>query len=124
MLSEDAACDLVADFDTGFSEVYLDAEALERQGIVRITDADPIYESTHLGRPFNCVVKFVRLALVGADGTLCETKVLTVCVFDWHQGPFVSINPNRMALVGRDLCLSLQPKITLDFAHRETTVHW
>ncbi len=124
VLSDNATYDLIADFDTGSSEVYLDADTLVRQRIIRVIDADPIYESTHLGRPFEYVIKFVRLALVDVDGKPRETRVLTVCVFDWHQSPFVSINPNRKALVGRDLCLLLQPKITLDFSRHETTIHW
>ncbi|MDW8030077.1 MAG: hypothetical protein RMK94_16995 [Armatimonadota bacterium] len=124
VLSDSITCDFIADFDTGASEVYLDADVLERQGIIQITFADPIYESIHLGQPFEYVVKSIRLALLDENGLPNETTMFSVCVFNWHQSPFVAINPNRVALVGRDLCLSLQPQINLDFSQHQTTIRW
>ena len=44
------------------------------------------------------------------------------CVPQWHTSPFVAINPNRIALVGRDLMLKLKPKIALDFDKRQTEI--
>ena len=117
-----AGLDVVADFDTGASEVYLDAFALEEHGIIHITDTDSIYEARHLGQPFEYVVKALRLGLFAEDGQVRETQMFSVCVLNWRQSPFVAINPNRTALVGRDLCLVLQPVITLNFADKTTTV--
>jgi hypothetical protein len=116
--------DLVADFDTGASEVYLDAFTLEEHGVIHITDADAIYEAQHLGLPFDYVVKALRLGLIAEDGQAREVQMFTVCVLNWRQSPFVAINPNRTALVGRDLCLALQPIVTLNFANRTTSLAW
>jgi hypothetical protein len=41
---------------------------------------------------------------------------------DWHISPFIKINPNRLALIGRDILLELQPKVLLDFAKRQTEI--
>jgi hypothetical protein len=38
------------------------------------------------------------------------------------MSPFVKINPNRVALVGRDLVLALKPKVLLDFDQRQTEI--
>jgi hypothetical protein len=47
---------------------------------------------------------------------------LVLCVRNWQQSPFVAVNPNRTALVGRSFCLATQAKITLDFAQQVTSV--
>jgi hypothetical protein len=62
----------------------------------------------------------MEMGLVADDGTERSALHSVLCVFDWHLSPFVAVNPNRVALVGRDICLRLQPKITLDFANRQT----
>lgn len=116
--------ELVADFDTGASEVYLDAETLERCGIIRITEADAIYEAWHLGQSFEYAIKNLRLGLTATGEQIRETQMFAVCVLNWRQSPFVAINPNRTALVGRDLCLALQPIVTLNFADRTTNLAW
>lgn len=40
------------------------------------------------------------------------------------QSPFVQIGPNRQVLVGRGICLCLQPIGELDFGHLMTHLHW
>jgi hypothetical protein len=40
----------------------------------------------------------------------------------WPASPFVTVNPHRVALVGRLPCLDLQPAVLLDSAQRQTTV--
>jgi len=116
--------ELIADFDTGASEVYLDAETLEQRGIIRITEADAIYEAWHLGQPFGYAIKNLRLGLTATGEQVRETQMFAVCVLNWSQSPFVAINPKRTALVGRDLCLALQPIIPLYFANRTTSLTW
>jgi hypothetical protein len=102
----------------------LDAETLERCGIIRITEADAIYEAWHLGQPFEYAIKNLRLGLTATGEQVRETQMFAVCVLNWRQSPFVAINPNRTALVGRDLCLALQPIVTLNFADRTTNLAW
>ncbi len=116
--------EIIADFDTGAADTYADAAMLQNQGIIRITPTTPWRRESHLGQDFWFTIKRAEVALTGVDGSRHSTILNILCVRDWAQSPFVSINPNRKALVGRDLCLSLQPKITLDFSRHKTTIHW
>jgi hypothetical protein len=50
--------------------------------------------------------------------------VYGICVENWRHSPFVAINPNRTALVGRGTMLKLQPMVGLDFANRQTEVEY
>jgi len=43
---------------------------------------------------------------------------------DWQSSPFVAINPQRTALVGRKAFLKLQPVVHLDFASRQTELEY
>jgi hypothetical protein len=38
------------------------------------------------------------------------------------MSPFVVINPDRTALIGRDILLQLKPQVLLDFAKRQTQI--
>ncbi|MFN4179276.1 MAG: hypothetical protein ACK4I8_03095 [Armatimonadota bacterium] len=116
--------DVVADFDTGSPDCAVNADMLRSQGVIQITPFTPWRHASHLGQVFWYTRKRVEISLTAEDGSRRSIVHRILCVRDWQQSPFVSINPNRMALVGRDLCLSLQPKITLDFYQHETTVHW
>ncbi len=49
-------------------------------------------------------------------------STLVLCVHHWQQSPFVAINPNRTALVGRSFSLAPQVTITRDFARQVTTI--
>ncbi len=42
----------------------------------------------------------------------------------WQSSPFVAINPQRIALVGREAFLKLQPIVHLDFAARQTEIEY
>lgn len=46
------------------------------------------------------------------------------CVLNWMNSPFVQINPNRSALIGRGPLLDLRPKVELDFDNRQTEVRY
>jgi hypothetical protein len=97
---------------------------LEGPGVVRFTPAEHWYFAHHLGSRFAYAVKYLEVVLAAADGTERQAVHSVLCVRNWPQSPFVTVNPNRTALVGRDLCLLLQPQVTLDFAQHETTVRW
>jgi hypothetical protein len=44
------------------------------------------------------------------------------CVDDWEGSPFIKINPNRTALIGRNLPLDLELNILLQFGKRRTEI--
>ncbi len=116
--------DVVADLDTGSSEVYADADLLGSRGVIQIGPFIPWRRDTHLGRGFWFTTKQLGVTLTAADGSQRSAVHRILCIHDWAQSPLVAISPTRTALVGRDLCLLLQPQITLDFVQHQTTVRW
>ncbi|MFN3421272.1 MAG: hypothetical protein ACK40X_06075 [Armatimonadota bacterium] len=44
--------EIIADFDTGAADTYVDAEMLQNQGIIHITPATPWRRESHLGQDF------------------------------------------------------------------------
>lgn len=116
--------EVTADFDTGAADVCVDSSLLEDAGIVTISDEEPWRRDEHLGRRFFYTFSDVNAVLMAADGSQRESIHRVICVRNWEQSPFVAVNPNRTALVGRDICLRLQPKITLDFGQHQTTLQW
>jgi hypothetical protein len=115
---------VAADFDTGAPDVCVDSTLLEANGVITVNAEEPWRRDVHLGQRFHYTFKDVAVVLTAADGTQRQAVYRILCVRDWQQSPFVRINPNRAALVGRDLCLQLQPSVTLNFAQHETTLQW
>jgi hypothetical protein len=118
--SASSSVSLVAHFDTGSNYTYLPFEGLAEQGVVQRDPNEKGVEFFHLGEPFFCLSRFVRAQLENSS-PLQEQDV--VCVLDWQSSPFVQVNPQRAALVGRDLPAAMQSKIELDFEARTTMVH-
>lgn len=108
--------DVVADFDTGSPDCAVNADMLRSQGVIQIAPFTPWRRSSHLGQDFWYTRRHIEISLTAADGTRRSVIHSILCIRDWAQSPFVAINPNRTALIGRDLCLQLQPQVTLNFA--------
>ncbi len=86
-------------------------------------DPGDYYEiSRHLNQPYHGVAKSLRFQLSSKAGEAFAFETMIYCVPDWHISPFVKINPDRVALVGRDLLLTLKPKVLLDFERRRTEI--
>jgi hypothetical protein len=113
---------LVADFDTGSRHTFADADLLQRQGVIHLLPTTLWAVGWHLNRPFRYTPKSLIVILTAADGAQKTASQTILCVRNWQQSPFVAVNPNRTALVGRSLCLATQVKITLDFAQQVTSV--
>ncbi len=82
------------------------------------------YPTLHLGRSFDYVTKSIWMELRDKNGQSRQERVYGICVENWRNSPFVAINPNRTALVGRGMMLKLQPMVGLDFANRQTEVEY
>jgi len=113
---------LVADFDTGSRHTFADADLLQRQGVIHLLPTTLWAVGWHLNRSFRYTPKSLIVILTAADGTQKTSSQTILCVRNWQQSPFVAVNPNRTALVGRSLCLATQAKILLDFARQVTSV--
>ncbi|MGH7454987.1 MAG: hypothetical protein ACRENG_26760 [bacterium] len=120
-----STCDVaevVGDFDTGASHSFVDYDFLLAQNLIMPVVGEFPKTSHHLNRSYEYVAKFLRFRLSSKDD---ETRVLETkicCVLDWHTSPFVKINPNRIALIGRDIMLELKPRVLLDFEKRQTEI--
>ncbi len=118
------ATELEADFDTGAVDTYLDLDLLVQRGLIKVKRIDIKDESSHLGQTFGYITKSIWLEIKAQDGQRRQTRIYAICVENWKKSPFVAVNPNRTALVGRDAMLQLQPKVLLDFAARQTEVEY
>jgi len=78
--------------------------------------------SIHHYLTFVYVDKLVKVELPFGAGETRSVEILIACVQNWHSSPFVDINPNRTALIGRDTLLKLKPQVLLDFDKRQTEI--
>jgi len=111
---------LTADFDTGSpANIFRDID-LNRLGI-NLDDEDEIW-AVHLGIRYRYVSPKVRIAIRSESQGLKFGVFRPRVVYDWARGPFVQINPNRTALVGRNLLLQLGVDVLLKGQERKTLV--
>jgi hypothetical protein len=115
---------LVADFDTGATRAYIDLNFLLQHGLLTIEAEDYAQRSEHLSQSFSFFAKPLRFSVQDQSGKLKEAELVVFCIKHWHASPFVAINPNRIALVGRRLFHKLAPIVHLDFAARQTEVEF
>jgi len=119
-----AEIELEADFDTGASDTYLDLGLLVQRGVITIAPMRTKKRSSHLGQNFSYITKAIWLEVKDKTGQRRQTRIIAVFVKNWRNSPFVVVNPNRTALVGRGTMLQLQPRVLLDFAVRQTEVEY
>jgi hypothetical protein len=115
---------ILADFDTGAKNSYFDLDFLRQRGLLTIGARDHERASVHLGQNFRFFTKPLMFSLADNSGMLRELELFAYCIKNWHTSPFVDINPNRTALVGREPFLRLAPIIHLDFAARQTEIEF
>lgn len=121
-IGSDAAFEVIGDLDTGSTHTFFDYDSLIAQNIIRPEARDYLEIHHHLNRPFVYVDKLVRIELPAAPDETRFLETLICCVQDWQTSPFVKINPNRTALIGRDIMLELKPRVLLDFDKRQTEI--
>jgi hypothetical protein len=116
--------EIKADFDTGAIGVYFDQELLLRHKVMTRRDHDIEKVSQHLGKDFRYVQKPLWLEVTDKYGKSQRVGMIALCIENWQSSPFVAINPQRIALVGREAFLKLQPIVHLDFAARQTEIEY
>jgi len=121
---EQGSLALEADFDTGAKQAYCDLNLLLKQGFSIFDSADYEEESIHLSRNFRFIPTILWYSVQDKIGKTKEVEFLTFCIKNWRASPFVVINPNRTALVGRGLFHKLAPVVHLDFAARQTEIEF
>jgi hypothetical protein len=111
---------LSADLDTGSPAVFLSREDVRGCGV----DLDILMPLTrfHLGRPYHYVVPTMKIAVPTQVGALPSGVFQVYAVKDWSNSPMTLVNPQRRALVGRNVLLRLGLEINLNGQSRSTTV--
>ena len=113
-----------ADLDTGAIASYTDLERLINDGIVMLDTDDVEHEANHLSRAYAYFTKEVFAEIHDARGSSRKRRTAIICVENWRQSPFITINPRRTFLLGRKLLLNLGPRVTLDFDARQSEVEF
>lgn len=115
----------IADFDTGAGEIYVNMARLIAEGLIKEpSPVEGIHKNIHLGKNYWYYVKELCVGIVPEKGKIKkEEKFPVVCICNWDRSPFVFINPNRSALVGRNLFLKIGPSVILQFANRKTEIY-
>lgn len=113
---------IVCDFDSGASHSFIDYDFLRAENLVHPEEDDYYEISRHLNQPYFYIAKTLSVQLSSHQGKVFALTTKLYCVPDWQDSPFVKINPNRVALVGRDVLLALKPKVLLDFDALRTEI--
>ncbi|MEW6606095.1 MAG: hypothetical protein AB1414_01405 [bacterium] len=115
----------IADFDTGTTEIFVDMDRLITKGLIKKPSSfEVIKRSTHLGKEYWYYIKPLRIGIVPEKGKIKKDENFPVfCICNWNEGPFVSINPNRSALVGRKIFLKIGASVILHFTNRKTEIY-
>ncbi|MCI0690815.1 hypothetical protein L0337_02290 [candidate division KSB1 bacterium] len=115
---------LEADFDTGAFDAYFNLDLLTQSGVIKAKKRTVYDESAHLGKNFRYTTQSLTLEIKDKSDQYRQAKIVAVCVKNWNNSPFVTINPNRTALVGRNAISKLRPIVSLDFANHQTEVEY
>jgi len=115
---------IVSDFDTGSRETFVDFDMLLAQNVTRKKRREIRGASWHLNSSFNYVLRNLTVELAGTGNIIRRVDRTIVCVLNWTNSPFVRINPNRTALIGRGILFDIKPKVILDFNACNTTIEF
>jgi hypothetical protein len=78
--------------------------------------------ATHLGKRYRYLTPKIQIAAQSESRGFISGTFHIRAVYDWATSPFVLINPNRAALVGRNLLLQLGIDVLLKSTARKTIV--
>ncbi len=113
---------VLGDFDTGASSTFVDYEWLVKQKLVHLQIQEDAESSHHLNQTYAYLPRSFVVEIASKPGGAQALEITIACVIDWKNSPFVKVNPDRVALVGRDVLLALRPKVLLDFDARRTEI--
>ena len=114
--------DFAGDFDTGASNTFIDYDFLAAHDLIQPETEDYPIISLHLSQRFAYVAKWLQIEAPSNSGETRHLLARVFCVSNWNRSPFVNINPNRIALIGRDIMFELKPRVLLDFDKRQTEI--
>jgi hypothetical protein len=119
-----ASVDIIGDFDTGAIMIFADIEFLQTAQVVKLRRAQVVRSAFHFNRRYMYIPMRFTIALQDASGIIRESRQTINCVLNWQQSPFIQVNPNRTALIGREVLLEIKPKVLLDFLRNVTVAYF
>lgn len=102
------------DFDTGAYCTFVSSNLVPKG------DLNFLQEGEHLGRPYRYFTTQVPIALIEGTQLSVKRQMAVIVVEDWHESPFVCINPSRRCLFGRDVLRAFPVAIVLNSKNRLT----
>ncbi|MEW6620862.1 MAG: hypothetical protein AB1422_16265 [bacterium] len=124
-ISSNSTLNIIADFDTGTSDLFVDMARLISEGLIASPFPEEVPDTDeHLGENYRFYTKHLCVGIVSERGKIKKVKDFSVyCIRNWGKSPFVKINPNRSALVGRRLFLKIGYSVHLHFSNRKTEIY-
>lgn len=109
---------ITSDFDTGADKTHISDEIINS-----CSPFDPISEGFHFGNYIFSEKKLV-VALTDENGITKYKNVDIAIVHEWINSGFVKINPDRKALVGRDILAIFPLELKLLSKSKKTIIHF
>ncbi len=113
---------LISDFDTGASVVLANYDRLTQEQILDGELVRNPFLGSHLGRTYAFFISELRVGVADEEGKMKSASVPCWCVMNWASSPLCHVNPQRQALVGRNLLLTLALQVNLDGAKKSTSL--
>ena len=110
--------EVLADFDTGARI------SIVPDNVVRAHMFPGWQSAYHLGKKFDYFTKRVSVGIQSASGTSKSANLPVWVVSNWNGGPFVSVNPVRNALIGRDILRLFELVVCLSSKDQCTGIHF
>jgi len=120
--SDSGSAALIADFDTGSASSFADYDFLLAHNVVQRDDREYVEDSVHLSQAYEFISKTVTIKMTTNSGKEVALETDVYCVENWARSPFVKINSQRLALIGRDLLLEFKLCALLNFDRRQTQI--
>lgn len=111
---------MIGDFDTGAPSILANYDSLIQEQILDLSLIRNPFLGRHLGSTYAFSISELRVGVADEDGNVKSTPIQCRCVMDWEISPICYVNPQRQALIGRNILLRLTLQVNLDGAKKST----
>jgi hypothetical protein len=122
-ISVDKKLDLIGDMDTGSPITALNMEQLISSGNIRPDLIDTLERDIFHDEYYEYSIEPIYIQITDETGKKKSKHITCECVKDWYKSLFCKVNPNRQALIGRDLLLEFPIEVKLDGKKKKTYVY-
>ncbi|MBC8235413.1 hypothetical protein H8E77_38190 [bacterium] len=111
---------IISDFDTGAPFIFADNNQLIQEQILDWELVHNPFLGSHLGNAYAFFITELRVGVADEVGNVKSAPMQCRCVMNWASSPLRHVNPQRQALVGRNLLLILAFQVNLNGANLST----